>query len=255
MAPEDIYLHYTVGNLLQGAHPKIEKAIERLRKYRLCLNPAKCTFGVKSGKLLGFIASERGIEVYPDKVKAIQEMPPSQTEKEVRGFLGRINYITRFISQLTATCNPIFKLLRKNKKIEWDEDCQKAFDKTKLYLKEPPVLVPSIVGRSLIMYLTVLEELMDCVLGQHDEFGKREQGIYYLSKMFNECEMRYSLLERTCCTLAWAARRLRLYMLSYTTWLNSKMDPFKYIFEKPALTGKIARWQVALFEYDIVHVT
>ena len=44
-------------------------------------------------------------------------------------------------------------------------------------------------------------------------------------------------------------------MLSHTTWLVSKMDPIKYIFEKPALTGRIARWQMLLSEYDIVYVT
>ena len=44
-------------------------------------------------------------------------------------------------------------------------------------------------------------------------------------------------------------------MLSHTTWLISKMDPVKYIFEKPALTGRIARWQVLQFEFDIVYVT
>jgi len=55
--------------------------------------------------------SQRGIEVDPDKVRAILEMPHLVTEKEVRGFLGRLNYIARFIFQLTATCEPIFKLL------------------------------------------------------------------------------------------------------------------------------------------------
>jgi len=44
-------------------------------------------------------------------------------------------------------------------------------------------------------------------------------------------------------------------MLSYTTWLVSKMDPVKYIFKKPALTRRIARWQVFLSEFDIVYVT
>ncbi|RDY07596.1 hypothetical protein CR513_08272, partial [Mucuna pruriens] len=48
---------------------------------------------------------------------------------------------------------------------------------------------------------------------------------------------------------------LRSYVLSHTTWLVSRMDPIKYIFEKLALTGKIARWQVALSKYDIFHVT
>jgi len=44
-------------------------------------------------------------------------------------------------------------------------------------------------------------------------------------------------------------------MLSYTTWMVSQMDPVKYIFEKPALTGRITRWQVLLSEFDIVYVT
>jgi len=53
----------------------LAKMFERLRKYKLRLNPNKCTFGVRSGKLLGFIVSQRGIEVDPDKVRAIREMP------------------------------------------------------------------------------------------------------------------------------------------------------------------------------------
>ncbi|MCH86335.1 gag-pol polyprotein, partial [Trifolium medium] len=100
----------------------LRKLFDRLRKFRLCLNPNICTFGARLGKLLGFIVSQRGIEVDHDKVKAIQNMPAPKTEKEVRGFLGRLNYIARFISHLTATSEPIFKLLRKNQAIEWNEN-------------------------------------------------------------------------------------------------------------------------------------
>ena len=96
---------------------------------------------------------------------------------------------------------------------------------------------------------------MGCVLGQHDESGRKEHAIYYLSKKFTDCETRYSLLEKTCCALVWAARRLRQYMLTHTTLLISKMDPIKYIFEKPALFGRIARWQMLLTEYDIQYTT
>jgi len=58
------------------------KMFQRLRKYKLRLNPNKCTFGVRSGKLLGFIVSQNGIEVDPDKVKAIREMSAPKTEKK-----------------------------------------------------------------------------------------------------------------------------------------------------------------------------
>ena len=122
----------------------------------------------------------------------------------------------------------------------------------------PPMLMPPVPGRPLILYMMNLDELIGCMLGQHDESEKKERTVYYLSKKFTACEMNYSLLKRTCCALVWASHRLRQYiqyMLSHTTWLISKMDSVKYIFEKPALTGRIARWQVLLSEFDIVYVT
>ena len=106
--------------------------------------------------------------------------------------------------------------------------------------------MPPVEGRPLILYLTVLHNSMGCVLGKHDESGRKEHAIYYLSKKFTNYETRYSLLEKTCCALAWAARRVRQYMLTHTTLLISKMDPIKYIFEKPALSGRISRWRMIL---------
>ena len=88
--------------------------------------------------------------------------------------MGRLNYIARFISQMTAKCDLIFKMLRKHNSGEWDEECQEAFDKVKEYLTNPPVLVPPVQGRPLILYLTVHEKSMGCVLGQHDEIGRKE---------------------------------------------------------------------------------
>ena len=102
---------------------------DRLKIYKLRLNPNKCTFEVRSGKLLGFIVSDKGIQVDPVKVKAIQEMSAPRTEKEVRGFLRRLNYIARFISHLTATCVPIYKLLKKDQVVKWNDKWQTAFRK------------------------------------------------------------------------------------------------------------------------------
>ena len=74
----------------EGHMPALRKFFERIQFYKLRLNPKKCTFEVTSEKLLGFMVSQRGIEVDPDKIKAIAEMKPPRTEKEIRGFLGRI---------------------------------------------------------------------------------------------------------------------------------------------------------------------
>ncbi|XP_017974534.1 PREDICTED: uncharacterized protein LOC108661595 [Theobroma cacao] len=193
----------------------LERLFKRLRKFQLRLNLGKCTFGVTSEKLLGFIVSEKGIKVNPDKVQAILDLPPPKTQKEVRGFLRRLNYIARFISQLTLKCDPIFKLLRKHNLRAWNEECQVAFDKVKEYLLSSPVLVPPVAERPLLLYLTVNERSMG----------------------------------------SWTAHRLRQYMLYHTTWLTAKLDLIKYIFEKPSLSGRVARWQVLLSEYDIVYVS
>ena len=92
-------------------------------------------------------------------------------------------------------------------------------------------------------------------MGQHDETGQKEQAIYYLSKKFTDYESRYSPLEKMCCVLAWATQRLKQYMLYHTTWLIAKLDPIKYVFEKPSLSEKVARWQVLLSEFDILYVS
>ena len=76
----------------------LRKFFERIQFYKLRLNPKKCTFGVTSKKLLRFMVSQRGIEVDLEKIKVIVEMKPPRTEKEIRGFLGRIQYISRFIA-------------------------------------------------------------------------------------------------------------------------------------------------------------
>ena len=88
-------------------------------------------------------------------------------------FIGRLNYIARFIFQMTAKCDSIFKILWKHNSDKWDEECQVAFDKVKEYLTNAPVLVPPVPGKPLILYLTVHERSMGCVLGKHDETGRK----------------------------------------------------------------------------------
>jgi len=83
---------------------------------------------------------------------------------------------------------------------------------------------------------------MGCMLGQLNEPDQKEKAIYYLSKKFTSCEINNIAIEKTCCTIAWASRKLRQCMLYFTTRLIPYMDHMKSIFEKLALTGKISRW-------------
>lgn len=111
--------------------PILKQIFERLEKYKLRLNPKKCVFGVTSGKLLGFIVSRRGIKVDPTKVKAIMEMPPPKTLRQLHSLQGKLQSVRCFISQLADKCHPFAHLLRKDTKFKWDCLCQKAFEKLK----------------------------------------------------------------------------------------------------------------------------
>ena len=96
---------------------------------------------------------------------------------------------------------------------------------------------------------------MGAVLGQHNESSRREWAIYYLSKKFNDCEARYSMIEKVCLSLIWAAQKLRHYMMAYPVLLLCQHDPMKYLFQKPTLVGRCIKWQVLLSQYDITFVT
>jgi hypothetical protein len=67
---------------------------------RLKLNPEKCAFGVTRGKVLGCLVSTKGIEANPDNIKAIIQMHPPQTNKEVQKLTGHIAAPNRFIAKL-----------------------------------------------------------------------------------------------------------------------------------------------------------
>lgn len=72
-------------------------------------------------------------------------MPALRTGKELRGFLGRIIYIGYFIAKLTTTCEPLFKLLRKNEPMVWNNDCQIAFKRSNIHAEVPPVDLQNIM--------------------------------------------------------------------------------------------------------------
>jgi len=163
--------------------------LQRAKEHQLKMNPKKCVFGVSSRKLLGFIVSKRGIEIDPNKAKAIAEMPPPKNVRELRSLIGRLQFIKRFISQHSQRCKPFYDLLKGEAKFEWNARCQEAFDQLKQYLMCPPVLVPPVSGRPLLLYVSATDVGAGAVLAQNNEENK-ERAMYYLSKLFNDAEKR-----------------------------------------------------------------
>ena len=114
----------------------LSEAFQILRDYNMKLNPAKCVFGLSAGKFLGFIVNSRGIEVNPDKIKAVLDMLPPSSIKEVQRLIGRIAALSRFVSRSSDKCQPFFQVLKKA--FQWDTKCEEAFSALKTYLSSPP---------------------------------------------------------------------------------------------------------------------
>ena len=128
-----------VKSVDEGSHlDDLQETFETLRQYKMKLNPSKCAFGVSSGKFLGFMVSQRGIEANPDKIQAILDMEPPKNIKEVQSLTGRVAAFNRFVLKATDKCLPFFKVLRKA--FEWTDECQKAFQDLKDYLTRAPLL-------------------------------------------------------------------------------------------------------------------
>ena len=105
-----------------------------LRTYNMKLNTSKCAFGVTAGKFLGFMGSQRGIKVNPKKVRAIMEIAPPKTVKEVQSLNGKIAALNRFVSRAMDKCLPFFHTLKRP--FEWTDECQQAFENLKVYLSD-----------------------------------------------------------------------------------------------------------------------
>ena len=185
----------------------LQETFNTLRLYNMKLNPSKCVFKVTAGKFLGFIVSQRGIEVNPEKVRAILELEPPRTVKVVQSLNGKVVALNRFVSKATDKCLPFFRVLKKS--FEWTDECQKAFEELKKYLSSPPLLSPSMPGEELYLYIAVSQAAVSAALVR--DKGGSQRLIYFICRAFRGAEENYPRMEKLAFALITAARKLKPY--------------------------------------------
>ncbi|RVW90531.1 Transposon Ty3-G Gag-Pol polyprotein [Vitis vinifera] len=180
----------------------------------IVLNPSKYAFGISVGKFLGFMVSQRGIEVSPDQVKTVMETPPPRNKKELQRLTGKLVALGRFIARFTDELRPFFLAIRKVGASGWTDSCQSAFDKIKHCLMQPPILSSPIPEEKLYMCLAVSEWAISTVLFRCPS-PKEQKPIYYVSRALADVETRYSKMELTALALRSAAQKLRPYFQAH----------------------------------------
>jgi hypothetical protein len=110
----------------------LKETFDNLDRYKLKLNPNKCSFGVSAGQLLGFLVSARGIEENPEKIHAILTMGKPAKPHEVQQLAGCVAALSRFVARLGKKALPFYGLMKKSdKKFEWTEEADAAFAQLK----------------------------------------------------------------------------------------------------------------------------
>ena len=182
----------------------LQQGFDLLREYGMKLNPLKCAFGVKAGKFLGFMVTQRGIEANPAQLKAILQSPALSSKKGIQRLTGRLAALGRFISRSTDRLKPFFTTLRGANRDEWNEECDKAFVAIKKYLIEPPILVSQEAGDTLYLYLVASDIAVSAALFK--ECGEAKlRPMFFISKSLTDAETRYTHLEQAALALRIAA--------------------------------------------------
>ncbi|XP_075499328.1 uncharacterized protein LOC142537719 [Primulina tabacum] len=212
-----VYVDDILSKSREGASfiTDLEETFATLMHYGIKLNPAKCIFGVKSGKFLGFIVTDRGIEVNQEKVESVLSMPSPRSVKEVQMLTGRIASLSRFISRSAHRSYPFFQILRKTQQFGCDEKCEQAFQDLKIHLAGLPVLVKPEPGEKLYVYLSATEYAVSSVLIKEE--GTDQKPVYYVSHALRGPELR----------------------------------PLGRIMTHSEVSGRMIKWTVELGEYDI----
>ena len=223
----------------------LQETFNTLRSYNMKLNPSKCIFEVTAGKFLGFMVSQRGIEVNPEKVRAILELEPPRTVKAMQSLNGKVTALNRFVSKATDKCLPFFRVLRKS--FEWMDECQKAFDDLKKYLSSPPLLSPSRPGEELYIYIVVSQAAVSAALVRDE--GGSQRPVYFISRAFRGAEERYPRMEKLAFALITAAQKLKPYFQAHTIVVLTD-QPLKRAMSSPEAAGRMALWAIELSEFD-----
>jgi reverse transcriptase-like protein len=127
----------------------LQETFDNMRKYNMRLNPRKCVFGIKSGKFLGFIVSERGIDANPENVQAVIDLAEPTDRHGIMQLTGRMAALSRFISKAAERVMPFSTVLKGNKSFEWGEVQSKAIQVLKDHLHSLPTLARPVIGETL----------------------------------------------------------------------------------------------------------
>ncbi|XP_055622583.1 uncharacterized protein K02A2.6-like [Toxorhynchites rutilus septentrionalis] len=240
----------------QEQHDKaLSMVLNRLKEYGITINERKCEFGRTQVTFMGHNLNGKGISPSEEKVDSIRRFRNPENVEEVRSFLGLVNYLGKFIPNLSTLTAPLRELLHKNIRFKWCNKHTEAFEKVKKELADPRNLGYYSPYDETILIADASPVGLGAVLLQIKEGKKRP--VCYISKGLSSAERGYAQNEREALALVWAVERLEPYLRGLTFKLVTDHEPLKVIFNsKRKQCSRIERWALRLqsFRFQIVHI-
>jgi hypothetical protein len=191
---------------------KLREIFERLRRYKLKLQPEKCEFLRKEVNYLGHVITENGVRPDPTKIHALEKIQIATTVKQLKSFLGMAGYYRKFIQNFCRIAVPLHLLLKRDAKFEWAEAQVQAFQKLKGKLVAQPILQYPDFTREFIVTTDASNDVLGAVLSQ-GEVG-RDLPISCASRSLNKAETHYTTSEKELLAIVWALKYFSICMVT-----------------------------------------
>lgn len=227
----------------------LREVFERLHSAGLTARPSKCQIGCRQIEFLGHIVREDKLQPMQDKVERIRHAPPPETKKQMRSFIGTINYYRKFIPDFASIATPLTDKTkgRQPNKLTWSEEDKKAFQQLKDCLSTAPVLCLADVAKPFIIRTDASATGIGAILLQEKEEGKCP--VAYASRKLLPREQAYSAIERECLAIVWGISKFQVYLDGREFILETDHKPLVYLNQSKSVNSRIMRWALALQPY------
>jgi ribonuclease HI len=228
----------------------LRKVFLKCRKFGISLNPKKSLFAMQEGKLLGHIVSAEGVRIDPSRVEAIQALSIPRSKKEVQSFLGKINFLRRFVPNFAEEVKLITAMLKKENEVRWTPQSRHSFEQIKKALTEAPVLISPDYSKDFLIFSFASPDTVVVVLLQTNDSGL-EQPIAYFSRALRDAEVRYDTMEKQAYALVKSLKAFRTYILQSKIIAYVPSAAVKDILIQPDIDGRRSKWIAKILEFDL----
>lgn len=227
----------------------LSKVLQRLRSANLTARPTKCSLAYPKLECLGHIVGDNKLHPHPDKVKAIREANHPATKKQLRSFLGLVNFYRKFIPNFAQIALPLTDLTRKfsPSKLQWTEAQELAFQTLKSSITTSPILKLPDLSKVFIVQTDASDRGLGAVLLQEE--GDLKLPVAYASRKLKTSEEHYSTIEKEYLGIIWSVQKFHRYLYGKEFILETDHHPLMYLNKTKLVNSRLMRWALLLQPY------